>query len=277
MGTTASVRRATRIDSWFYTALLLPLAMFIGKPVYSKPAENSPVAIATARDYCASTQHSILLNANRTVLCFDGVIDEDLDVGIFNNLKEHGLFVIRSPGGDRDVAERFSNILRAKDATVVLYDYCFSACANYVLIATDRTYVTKGTIIAWHTHTKTSKWHWETDCRGYYDPSSQRFRDHSTWGRHRDCTGMPSKFFADRQIQQRHIYVPPTLHTRKMVSAAINQTLDKYSVFWMWHPKNQGDYFKSRITYEAYPTEDEVAAFVTRRSGQLRIIYDPEE
>jgi hypothetical protein len=61
-----------------------------------------------------------------------------------------------------------------------------------------------------------------------------------------------------------------------MVSAAMNQELDKYKIFWMWNPKNRGDYFRSRIIYESYPTEGEVAKFVSRWGGQIRIFYDPD-
>ncbi len=42
-----------------------------------------------------------------------------------------------------------SDILREKNATVVIRDYCLSACANYVFVATDRTYVLKNSIVAW--------------------------------------------------------------------------------------------------------------------------------
>jgi hypothetical protein len=45
-------------------------------------------------------------------------------------------------------------------------------------------------------------------------------------------------------------------------------------IFRMWNPKNQGDYFKSRITYEACHSED-VAKFVDHWQGYLRIICDP--
>jgi hypothetical protein len=43
-----------------------------------------------------------------------------------------------------------ANILREKDALIVLYDYCLSACANYILIASGQAYVVKDTIVAWH-------------------------------------------------------------------------------------------------------------------------------
>ena len=43
-----------------------------------------------------------------------------------------------------------ADILRDRHATVVVYDYCFSACANYLLIASDLTYVLKGSFVLRH-------------------------------------------------------------------------------------------------------------------------------
>ncbi len=45
---------------------------------------------------------------------------------------------------------RWRYILRDRHAPVVVYDYCFSACANYPLIASDLTYVLKGSSVLRH-------------------------------------------------------------------------------------------------------------------------------
>jgi hypothetical protein len=262
--------------------LILLFVVVAGRPGHSAPAEISPTAIAAARTYCSSVKHSILLNADRTILCFDGRINHDLDVGIFHNLKDHGVFVIRSPGGYSHVAMAFANILRAKDATVVLYDHCLSACANYVLIASNRTYVTKGTIVAWH-HVRNgplpltkclneNRANLQKKYREYY---GDQYRP---W--HADAVCKESEllltFFKDRSIGDGHTLEPQTIYTKKMWTLAVQQRGDKASVFWMWNPKNQHDYFKSRITYEGYPTEDEVGEFVSRLQYLAPIVYDPD-
>src|SRR5205085_761295 len=65
-------------------------------------------------------------------------------------LKEGGLFVVRSPGGD-DIASTIAlaKVLRERRAVVVVYDQCLSSCANYLLIASARSYVLKGALVAW--------------------------------------------------------------------------------------------------------------------------------
>jgi hypothetical protein len=227
---------------------------FAGQPAHSTPAELSLPAITAARIYCSTATHSIMLSKDRMVLCFDGKIEHDLDIGIFNNLKDRGLFVIRSAGGYPDVAMAFANILRAKDATVILYDYCLSACANYVLVASNRTYVTKGTIIAWHSVPRTLLP--IIYCRGkHLEQLHQSYRErygeeYKPWHLDGICreSELSLTFFKDRQIDDRY--------TR---------------------PKNHGDYFKSRITYESYPTEDEAGLFASKWSDRLRLFYDPED
>jgi hypothetical protein len=281
-GATTMVCRGSQIDCWLYPALLL-FAIVVGKPAYSEPAEIRPAAIAAAKDYCASTKHSIMLSEDRMVLCFDGRIEPDLDVGIFNNLKDRGLFVIRSAGGYADVAMAFANILRARDATVILYDYCLSACANYVLVASNRTYVTKNTIIAWHSVPRTLLP--TMRCRGeYLEQLHQLFREqygkeYKPWQVESICreSELSLTFFKDRQIDDRYTREPQTLYLKKMWGVALRQQGNEGRLFWMWNPKNHGDFFKSRITYESYPTEDEAELFASRWSGRLRLFYDPEE
>ena len=246
-------------------------------------AEITPAPIAAARAYCSSAKHSIILNADRTVLCFDGKIEHDLDIGIFNNLRDRGLFVIRSAGGYAHVAMAFANILRAKDATVILYDYCLSACANYVLVASNRTYVTKSTIIAWHSVPRPllPTMH----CRGkYLEQLHQRYREYygekyEPWAVDGICkeSELSLTFFKDRQIDDRYTREPQTPYLKKIWAVALRQQGNEGRLFWMWNPKNQGDYFKSKITYESYPTEDEAELFASKWSDRLRLFYDPED
>jgi len=105
---------------------------------------------SAAANYCSNYKNSIKLSEDRTILCFDGRITADRDVAAFSELKQNGFFVIRSPGGFAPVGIILSNILLEKNATVIVYDYCLSACANYFLIASSTTYVTKNTVVAWH-------------------------------------------------------------------------------------------------------------------------------
>src|SRR5215510_1313113 len=186
------------------------------------------------------------LSKDRTVLCFDGQIRADQDPKLFHELKQDGFFVMRSPGGYAYPSMLLANILREKNATVIVYDYCLSACANYFLIAASRTYVRQDTIVAWHGGIP------RYDCsRVDLDEMRRRYRhqfnlDEDAAAKRVDqfCNeaGLAEAFFKRRGIDDRHTYAPQTVYTQKMVRMATSQRPAKQSVFWMWHPKNQGDY-----------------------------------
>jgi hypothetical protein len=191
--------------------------------------------------------------------------------------------VMRSPGGNAPRAMNLSNILRDKNATVVVYDYCFSACANYFLIASSRTFLMKDTIVAWHGGPQ--PW----SCRGVNrETLEKRYQD---WSRDPqapkpfppldeicELAELSATFFKERGVGSRHIHEPQTFGTRKMVRFAQGQTWDKRSILWMWHPRNHGDYFKSIVSYESYPTsQDQVDEILARIGGRVRIFYDYDD
>lgn len=105
-----------------------------------------------AVEYCRRNAWpgTINLSPDKEILCFSGVISRNLDFSMAGDLKEDGLFVVRSPGGYPGAAIALSNLIRDRHATVVVYDFCASACADYFLIASYQTYVLKGTLVAWH-------------------------------------------------------------------------------------------------------------------------------
>src|SRR5205823_12656112 len=127
-----------------------------------------------------------------------------------------------------DAAMTLSNILRDKTATVVLHDYCLSACASYVLVATRKTYVKKNTIVAWH-DVGPQKYPMlsEYDCAGFgverlLPEYHDRYRAISARGMEVVCrhNKLYREFFKQRGIDDRHIYAPQTFYTRKMVRFA---------------------------------------------------------
>src|SRR5262245_21560693 len=95
--------------------------------------------LSYAANYCSNYKDAIKLSEDRTILCFDGRITADRDVTAFYELKHNGFFVVRSPGGFASVGIVLSNILLEKNAAVIIYDYCLSACANYFFIASSKT------------------------------------------------------------------------------------------------------------------------------------------
>jgi hypothetical protein len=232
-----------------------------------------------ATTYCSNFRNAIKLSEDRTILCFDGPITTDRDVAAFYELKENGFFVVRSPGGFTPVGIILSNILFEKRATVVVYDYCLSACANYFLIASLKTYVTKNTVVAWHGGSQ----------KIYCGPGDiERLREYQRNAP--TIYGLPvpppelvcktgellQAFFKQRGIDDRHIYEPQTAYTKKMFDMAVAEALNKRRIFWMWHPQNYGDYFKSTVTYESYPSsQDDVDDIINRLQLGVRIFYDP--
>jgi hypothetical protein len=117
----------------------------------SNPARAQSEEIKLAADYCAQYKDSVKLSESAMVLCFDGPIRPDPQMeDQLQKLNDHGFFVIRSPGGLFSVAVKITDILLEKDATVIIHDYCLSACANYILVATNKTYVLRNSVVAWH-------------------------------------------------------------------------------------------------------------------------------
>jgi hypothetical protein len=256
-----------------------------------QPAHSAFDEISSVANHCLDNKNSIKLSQDRTVLCFDGEIRPDRDTSAFDQLKQDGFFVVRSPGGYGLTAMKLANTLREKNATIVIYDYCLSACANYFLIASSKTYVLKNAIVAWHGGPR------KIDCspsglehlRKYFAENLERLR---TEYKERYPQGpesvlspewiceeneLLSLFFRQRGIDDRHIYGPQTPYTKKFVNVAVKQVINKRSAFWMWNPRNYGDYFKSLITFEAYPdSQDEVDEILTRSGfGSGRVFYDP--
>jgi hypothetical protein len=70
-------------------------------------------------------------------------------------------------------------------------------------------------------------------------------------------------------------YSPQSSHTRKMVWIKYDLSASYRDVFWMWNPRHHVNYFKTRITYEAYPESQDEVDEITRRFRLPDIIYDP--
>jgi len=191
-----------------------------------------------ATSYCSNFKNAIKLSEDRTILCFDGPITSDRDIAAFYDLKQNGFFVVRSPGGFAPVGIILSNILLEKKATVVVYDYCLSACASYFLIASSATYVAKNTVVAWHGGPPSIY------CgTGDIERMQKSYRDtpppQGSPPPEVVCkTGELSyAFFKQRGIDERHIHKPQTPYTKKMFDMAVRETPNKRNIFWMWTHK----------------------------------------
>jgi hypothetical protein len=260
----------------FCVAYLIVLLSIVAPTVhlaFGDQQRNS--LISQAVDFCADkvvspnnryafiTTNVSTINDERTVLCFDGVITEDVDLSVFYQLQEQGLVVIRSVGGSTFRAMTIAEILLQKDVSVVVRDLCLSACANAIFVASNRTYVLESAVIAWHGG--------PSDCQ---DPTIKAALSRLQ----RPCTfsDPARKFFEKRGIGSRHTVMPQTTYTKNRFKIILESAPDRRSVLWMWHPKNQKGYFKNTITYESYPESQEaVDAIIRKFRLYIRVVYDP--
>jgi hypothetical protein len=215
----------------------------------------------------------IELSEDRKTLCFDGRIHRNQEMIAFDNLRLKGTFVMRSPGGYAGAAIEMANILRDKNAVVVLYDYCFSACANYILVASSQTYVTKNTIVAWHGGVS------PFDCQHLDSGGNFDRHDLLVWREVCKVWQLQRDFLRTRGTDEAIAHAPQSHYTRKMLK--LSAQLSGYrnpNAFWMWNPRYYGNRFKTQIIYESYPdSQDEVDDILRQHfSGSyVRVIYDP--
>jgi hypothetical protein len=237
----------------------------------SASAQNG--AYFSAVKYCSKYEKEIHLADDKSVLCFDGKIESTIKMDIIRNLKDGGLFVMRSGGGDVATAIEMADVLKEKDAVVILYGYCLSSCANYIFVASNRTYVSRMTIVGWHGGPR------RLNC-GDYD-----FRLDNTSGINEQpvlceklnkATEMHKFFFKERSLDDRHIYHPQTEYTKRLFKVVKNSYGGHRNIFWMWNPSHHQSYFGSRIIYEEYPEDQSTVDQIVRASAlAIRVIYDP--
>jgi len=230
--------------------------------------------------FCRSqAKQPFALDPDQHILCFDGAIVHELDLSPAKSLRPNGLFVVRSTGGDVTVAAALANIVRDQHASVVVYDYCFSACASYLLLASHEAFVLRNTIVAWHyfAHPQlcpvlvVTK---EGDPRRLENRSCSdappEIRQREENGRY-----LNFEFYADRVIDPQFENPPESFTIRKILKGMFEGTGRYPDVLWTWNPRYYPSTLKAKITYEAYPqSQDEVDALMVRFGG-VRVIYDP--
>jgi hypothetical protein len=224
------------------------------------------------------------LSPDGQVLCFDGAIAKNFDVSRAKDLKEDGLFVVRSGGGDVASAIVLAELIRDRRATVVVHDYCLSACASVLLIAPSQTYVLKGALVAWHQpRSNDASYPFCTNLvsrergpkrleRGpCLDP---KFGDGAAY---RLDVPVLRHFLGERAVDPSSYADPPdSIHVRRIVTSMYEETGAYRDVMWTLNPRYYASLFKTKIVYEAYPeSQDEVDGMLTLLGRNIRVIYDP--
>lgn len=259
---------------------LCALALVCWGTEMSRAQQPDFSAYARAVEYCrAVVKRPMALDLDRRVLCFDGVISFGPEFSLAGALEPNGLFVVRSPGGDSTTAVALANFLRDQRATVVVYDYCFSACASFLLIASDEAFVMKDTLVAWH-HTT---WPFCPSLEVAKDGGPKRLEKPPCSDTpleykrsYRKAENMIGEFYATRVVDPLFEQPPESFTIRRILRNMFEGTGRYPNVVWTWNPRYQASTLKTKIVYEAYPkSQDEVDAIVKRWDFQFHVLYDP--
>jgi hypothetical protein len=269
-----------RGKAWWVCAFLT-LGLVISSGDGSAQQDFDRESYYSAVAYCrGDVFRPMALSPDRKILCFDGPIAGDLATSFVADLQENGLFVVRSFDGVGATAIAISNVLRNRRATVVIYDYCLSACANYFFFASIQTYVLKDALVAWHNRATGL-----TDCMSLEASRNEGPKKI----RRAPCEKIPleyqvlytaflaarESFYSERTIDRTFEYPPDSFYVRKILKSMYEQTGIYPDVAWTWNPRYLKKTFKANIYYEAYPqSQDDVDSMVARlRLG--KVIYDP--
>jgi hypothetical protein len=237
-----------------------------------------------AVEYCRNNSFPgrvIALSLDRKILCFDGQISRDTDASLVEDLKQDGLFVVRSRGGNSGPAIAISDILRDRHATVVVYDYCNSACAVFFLIASYQTYVLKGALVTWHYAQSGDPGNpFCTFVTTPQDGGTKRLEQGPCQsGGERGLYGIwpeLTRFFNERMVNPLSGVPPDSFYVRRIVRNLYAELGVYHDVLWTLHPRYYPRLFKAKIVYEAYPeSQEEVDAMRDRLHWKVRVIYDP--
>ncbi len=242
-------------------------------------AEKASYADALA--YCrGDVPRPMALRNDKRVLCLNGEIGEVTDFWIAGGLEKGGLFVVRGRGGNYEGAMALADMLLTREAIVVVNDYCVGICANYLFVASVKTFVPKGALVAWANHAIGAD-----DCYKFYemdDSDAPRLEqlpcnfpkvvDSGT----RERIRLKEKFYEGRVLSWME-QPPESIAVRKILKQMLDATgYYPVGVYWTWNPRFYAGAIKTKVVYEAYPqSQEEVDAIVARIGLPNSVIYDP--
>jgi hypothetical protein len=264
-------------------AILCVLAFLCcgGESLCAQVPDVAKASYTNALAFCSgSVTRPLALRDDKKVLCLDGLLFHEADVSPALDLKPDGHFVVRGLGGDVAAMIKLAEILEARRATVVVRDYCFAACASFLLIASAEAIVPKNALVAW-TNLRSGP----NDCFKFLetnDRSAPRFVAGDCASPLHPPFGDPllarkGKFYARRVLLRTFVEPPESVVVRRILKRRFDET-GRYPVdlFWTWNPRYSASELRTKILYEAYPqSQDEVDAILERLEVQYPVIYDP--
>ncbi|GLH79333.1 hypothetical protein SSBR45G_42420 [Bradyrhizobium sp. SSBR45G] len=220
------------------------------------------------------------LSPDKHIMCFDASMLPGLDVSLTKSLESGGLFVVRSAGGREDKALELADLIRERHATVVVYDYCISACAEFIITAPDHTFVLKHSLVLWHNPRSSDPA--DPYCAFLKTPSGGGprmlrrgpCREGSDPVEH--SSSRLTRFLMERAIDPSSVAPPDSLYVRKRVTSLYGQTGVDSDILWTLNPRYFPRLYKASIAFEDYPqSQEEVDAIAARLGIKTKIIYDP--
>jgi hypothetical protein len=268
---------------WRLTFLLCVWLSLVARVACARDDAMSWDSYYYAVSYCRTvwTQGPMTLSPDRYIMCFDGPITPSLDVSLTKMLELGGLFVVRSTGGRGEKALELAGLVRERRATVVVYDYCISACAEFIMTASDHTFVLKDALVLWHNPQSSDRG--DPFCAFLKTPrdGGPRALRRGPCGKESDTVGYYSsareaQFFQERAIDPSAVIPPDSIYVRRRVANLYAETGVDRDILWTLNPRYYPRLFKANIVFEAYPqSQEEVDAVAARLGIKTKIIYDP--
>lgn len=243
-------------------------------------AEKASYAEALA--FCrGDVARPMALRSDRRVLCVDGRIVAVNEILLAGGLEQGGIFVVRSHGGDIAITIALADMLLDRQATVVVNEYCLSICADFLFIASAKTFVPKDALVAWINHATGPN-----GCIRFSetsDPTAPRLRKTPCEGpivhdgHTEQLFKLKRRFYWGRVISPPFQEPPESIAVRRMLKRKFDATgMHPRDVYWTWNPRYYASAIRTKVHYEAYPqSQDEVDAILARIGLSISVIYDP--
>jgi hypothetical protein len=241
-----------------------------------------------AAEYCSgNVKRPFALSRDKRLLCFDGDIERNMDISEARGLAKAGTFVVRSMGGSGRTALALAELLREREVIVVVYDYCLSACASFLLFASAQTFVLKKSLVAWHHDTSPNLCPIVASAldrgpdRLEKVPCSDASHD-PVYGykyykyRYRYPSNVDYLFYKDRIIDPYLEMPPQSAEMRRQLLRLFFESREyPVNLFWTWNPRYYARAIRTKVVYEAYPESQEEVNYLALGLGAIRVLYDP--
>lgn len=262
--------------------LVLIAGALVSPAAAAASADGMQRDLAAAVSFCKKAvfdaqrwSSAVVLNDSKSIACFSGEISltyGSRDTAKLRDLKNGGIFVVRSHGGTVAHAMAIGNLLRDKSASVVAYDFCLSACADFILLATETAHVVKETLVAAHYGRERLPTICGDLAAAYGDaacPKSRLFnnRDGAAFSKYFETRVASQSVFSG---QAQSGYVRNAIRAMSLTDKKVAET-----VWWTLSPDYLSSTFKTKISYEAYYRDQADVDRLAQKLRMGRVIYDP--